>query len=147
MGILQERGIVSHKLTQEEGTTPDSRYGGLTERQQIIKLFKSRLYKALVAIKCLDEGIDIPTASRGILLSSSTNPREYVQRIGRIIRQDSSKTFAYLYDICVDSMDSLSGDSLDLEKRIRRNEQKRLQEIAANAINSSEALSNIFSLN
>ncbi len=145
--ILQERGIVAHKLTQEEGTTPESRYGGLTERQQIIKLFKSRLYKALVAIKCLDEGIDIPTASRGILLSSSTNPREYVQRIGRIIRQDSSKTFAYLYDICVDSMDSLTGDSLDLEKRIRRNEQKRLQEIAANAINSSEALSNIFSLN
>ena len=146
LDILQQRRIISHKLTQDEGTKLESKYGGLSERQHIIKLFKQGFYKALVAIKCLDEGIDIPTASRGILLSSSTNPREYVQRIGRIIRQDSSKTFAYLYDICVDSIDSLSDESIEIEKRIRRNEQKRLQEIAANAINSAEALSNIFSL-
>ena len=146
MDILQHRRIISHKLTQDEGTKLESKYGGLSERQHIIKLFKNGFYKALVAIKCLDEGIDIPTASRGILLSSSTNPREYVQRIGRIIRQEPSKSFAYLYDICVDSIDSLSEDSMALERRIRRNEQKRLQEIAENAINSVEALSNIFSL-
>ena len=146
LDILQHRRIISHKLTQDEGTKLESKYGGLSERQHIIKLFKNGFYKALVAIKCLDEGIDIPTASRGILLSSSTNPREYVQRIGRIIRQEPSKSFAYLYDICVDSIDSLSEDSMALERRIRRNEQKRLQEIAENAINSVEALSNIFSL-
>lgn len=146
LDILRKRGIVSHQLTQEEGTKIEARYGGMSERQHIIQLFKKGFYKALVAIKCLDEGIDIPSASRGILLSSSTNPREYVQRIGRIIRQDSSKSFAYLYDICVDSIDCLDGEEKDLERRIRANEQKRLQEIAANAINAAEAMSNIFSL-
>lgn len=142
--ILRHRGIISHQLTQEEGTKLESRFGGLSERQHIINLFRKGFYKALVAIKCLDEGIDIPSASRGILLSSSTNPREYVQRIGRIIRQDSSKSFAYLYDICVDSTECLSGESLDIEERIRNIERKRLQEIARNAINSAEALNNIF---
>lgn len=145
--ILQERNIVAHQLTQEEGTRLEAKYGGLSERQYIIKLFKQGVYKALVAIKCLDEGIDIPSACRGILLASSTNPREYVQRIGRIIRQDDKKTFAYLYDICVDSVDSLDDELMDIERRIRMNEQKRLQEIASNAINSVEAMSNIFKLN
>lgn len=146
LDVLRTRGIVSHQLTQEEGTKIEVRYGGMSERQHIIQLFKKGFYKALVAIKCLDEGIDIPSASRGILLSSSTNPREYVQRIGRIIRQDSTKSFAYLYDICVDSIDCLDGEEKDLEQRIRANEQKRLQEIASNAINAAEAMSNIFSL-
>lgn len=144
--ILRSRNIISHQLTQEEGTKLEKRFGGLSERQHIIRLFKQGFYKVLVAIKCLDEGIDIPSASRGILLASSTNPREYVQRIGRIIRQDENKSFAYLFDICVDSIDSLCDEAIEIEKKIRRNEQKRLQEIAANAINSAEALSKIFNL-
>ena len=98
-------------------------------------------------MKCLDEGIDIPSACRGILMASSTNPREYVQRIGRIIRQDRNKAFAYLYDICVESAGCLSEDLQPIDSRIRRNEQNRLKEIASNAINSIDALSNIFALN
>lgn len=144
--ILQKKEIIAHQLTQEEGTKIEKRYGGISERQHIIRLFKQGFYKALVAIKCLDEGIDIPTASRGILLSSSTNPREYVQRIGRIIRQSPDKTFAYLYDICVDSVSSLDGEYKELEAKIRLNEQRRLYEIAANAINAVEATINIFNL-
>lgn len=147
LSILRRKNIISHQLTQVEGTKLEAKFGGLSERQHIIKFFKAGVYKALVAIKCLDEGIDIPSACRGILLSSSTNPREYIQRIGRIIRQDQTKTFAYLYDICVDSVDVLDGEYLEIEQKIRRNEQKRLQEISENAINSAEALSNIFKLN
>ncbi len=79
--MLLNKGVVHHQLTQEEGNAPRKEFGGLTERQYIIKLFKDKKYQVLVAIKCLDEGIDIPSACRGILMSSSTNPREYVQRI------------------------------------------------------------------
>lgn len=147
LDILESKGVVHHQLTQEEGNAPRKEFGGLTERQYIIKLFKEKKYQALVAIKCLDEGIDIPSACRGILMSSSTNPREYVQRIGRIIRQDKDKSFAYLYDICVESSGALSDELQDLDSKIRANERKRLQEIAANAINSVDALQNILKLN
>lgn len=145
--MLERKGIIHHQLTQEEGNAPRKEFGGLTERQNIIKLFKENKYQAIVAIKCLDEGIDIPSACRGILMSSSTNPREYVQRIGRIIRQDKDKKLAYLYDICVESSGVLSDDLQDIDTMIRANERKRLQEIAANAINSVDALQNILKLN
>lgn len=144
--MLTERGVFHHQLTQEEGNAPRKEYYGLTERQHIIKLFKEKKYKALVAIKCLDEGIDIPSACRGILMASSTNPREYVQRIGRIIRQDEDKKLAYLYDICVESAGYLPFDLQDLDAKIRANERRRLEEIAENAINSIDALQNILKL-
>lgn len=148
MEILNEKGIFFHQLTQEEGTTPKAQYGGKTERQYIIQKFVEKRYKALVAIKCLDEGIDIPTATRGILMASSTNPREYVQRIGRIIRQEPSKNFAYLYDICVESSGCLDDDWMrDIDAKIRQKELARLKEIAAYSINSADALNNIFALN
>lgn len=145
--ILFEKNIAFHQLTQDEGTKPETRFGNVSERQHVINCFKKNIYKVLIAIKCLDEGIDIPTASRGILMASSTNPREYIQRIGRIIRQSPQKKFAYLYDICVDSIACLSGEDAEIEQKIRRNEQRRLQEIAENALNAAEAMSNIFELN
>ena len=146
--ILNEKGIFFHQLTQEEGTTPKSQYGGKTERQYIIQKFIEKRYKALVAIKCLDEGIDIPTAARGILMASSTNPREYVQRIGRIIRQEASKSYAYLYDICVESSGCFVDVGIrDIDARIRQKELARLKDIAELAINSADALENIFALN
>ena len=144
MEILADKGIYFHQLTQEEGTVPKSQYDGLTERQYIIQKFVEKRYKALVAIKCLDEGIDIPTATRGILMASSTNPREYVQRIGRIIRQEGSKKYAYLYDIYVESAGCLTPDMEDIDVKIRKNERARLLEIATYAINSSDALNQIY---
>ncbi len=147
MRILFDRNIMFHKLTESEGTKKEKRYGGLSEREHIIKSFKMNQYKALLAIKCLDEGIDIPSASIGVLMASSTNPREYVQRIGRIIRQDDGKSFASLYDICVGQINGLEDEELELEKRIRRKEAVRLSDIAKNAINSADALRKIINLN
>ena len=100
----------------------------------------------MVAIKCLDEGIDIPSASIGILMASSTNPREYIQRIGRIIRQDENKTFAHLYDICVDKVEGLDGEELELERKIRQKETIRMSEIAENSINPVDVLEIITNL-
>lgn len=147
LDMLRNKGIIHHQLTQNEGNVPRKEYDGLTERQHIIKFFKEKKYQALVAIKCLDEGIDIPSACRGILMSSSSNPREYVQRIGRIIRQDKDKKMAYLYDICVESSGSLSRDLQEIDSKIRANERRRLKEIATNAVNSVDALQNILELN
>jgi superfamily II DNA or RNA helicase len=79
-------------------------------------------------------------------MASSTNPREYVQRIGRIIRQSPNKLSAKLYDICVDTIHSVGDDNAGIERKIRAKEQIRLKEIAANAINSIDALTVINSL-
>jgi superfamily II DNA or RNA helicase len=61
----------------------------------------------VVAIKCLDEGVDIPSATHALILASSRNPREFIQRRGRVLRQSSHKTVATLLDVLVlpDSVD------------------------------------------
>jgi superfamily II DNA or RNA helicase len=96
--ILKDRKIIAHRFTQKEGTIAEEKYSGRSERQYLIDKFKEGVYQGLVAIKCLDEGIDIPSASTAIIMASSTNPREYIQRIGRVIRQAPGKHRAHIYD-------------------------------------------------
>ena len=144
--ILNTMGVIAHRLTEAEGTTPESRFGGISEREHIIKEFKAGTYQVLIAIKCLDEGIDIPIADRGVLMASSTNPREYVQRIGRIIRQAPGKTIANIHDICVGTISMLDGDERELEINLRNKELTRLREISENASNSGAALKTILDL-
>ncbi|MEZ7157555.1 DEAD/DEAH box helicase family protein [Streptomyces sp. MAD19A] len=87
---LRERGIPSweyhSKMTGDPETT--------------LRLFEAN-GGIIVAIKCLDEGVDIPSASHALVLASSRNPREYVQRRGRILRRAPGKTIAALQDVLV----------------------------------------------
>ena len=53
----------------------------------------------LVSIKCLDEGVDIPATTHALVLASSQNPREFIQRRGRILRKSPGKLFAHLFDV------------------------------------------------
>jgi hypothetical protein len=55
----------------------------------------------LVSIKCLDEGVDIPETTHALILASSKNPREFIQRRGRILRLSPNKPFAVLHDVIV----------------------------------------------
>ena len=55
----------------------------------------------LVSIRCLDEGVDIPATTHALILASSKNPREFIQRRGRILRRSEGKAFAYLFDAIV----------------------------------------------
>jgi superfamily II DNA or RNA helicase len=55
----------------------------------------------VVAIKCLDEGVDIPAASDALILASSRNPREFIQRRGRVLRRAQNKSLAHIYDAIV----------------------------------------------
>ena len=55
----------------------------------------------LVSIRCLDEGVDIPSTTHALILASSKNPREFIQRRGRILRKSEGKNFAYLFDAIV----------------------------------------------
>ena len=54
-----------------------------------------------MAIKCLDEGVDIPSADKVIIMSSSNNPREHTQRRGRVLRKYEGKEKSEIYDMAV----------------------------------------------
>ena len=102
---------------------------GDTERQAIISQFVNNQIQVLVGIKCLDEGIDIPNARIAIIMASSTNPREYVQRVGRVVRQAPNKEPSVIYDFIVKPNYCATGSNI-LEK-----EAKRAFYIAKNAEN------------
>lgn len=71
----------------------------------------------IVSIKCLDEGVDIPSTTHALILASSKNPREFIQRRGRVLRKSANKNFAYLFDaITLPLVDSQ--EPSDLEKRL-----------------------------
>jgi superfamily II DNA or RNA helicase len=63
--------------------------------------FFTREGGVMLAIKCLDEGVDIPEINRALILASSTNPREYIQRRGRVLRSRDDKYSADIYDVLV----------------------------------------------
>lgn len=59
----------------------------------------------ILSIKCLDEGVDIPKLDRALIIASSSNPREYIQRRGRALRITKGKYKAHLYDVIVTKSD------------------------------------------
>ncbi|MGN1399301.1 MAG: DEAD/DEAH box helicase family protein [Erysipelotrichaceae bacterium] len=88
--ILQDLGITCSKFTSTEDTC---------EREVLRKEFDSGdVIKALVAIRCLDEGVNIPSIDKAIIMASSTNPKEYIQRRGRVLRTYNGKSYATIYD-------------------------------------------------
>lgn len=70
------------------------------DREQTLNYFQSQ-GGIVVSIKCLDEGVDIPNATHALILSSSKNPREFIQRRGRVLRKSPNKAIAHIYDVLV----------------------------------------------
>jgi superfamily II DNA or RNA helicase len=71
------------------------------EREQILQAFRAGLIDGMVAIKCLDEGIDVPACSAAYILASSRDPRQFIQRRGRILRRSPGKDSATIHDFIV----------------------------------------------
>jgi superfamily II DNA or RNA helicase len=147
MDILNERRIVAHRFTMEEGTVPEDRYGGATQREYLLDRFAEGRYQVLVAMRCLDEGVDVPPARRAILMASSGNPREYIQRIGRVIRRHPGKTEASIHDVVVTpSLELLPPELRRVEQRVFEAELGRYEEIARIAVNNAESLERVYNM-
>jgi superfamily II DNA or RNA helicase len=71
------------------------------DRREILRKFAKGDIQVLVAIRCLDEGVDVPGTETAYLLASSTNPRQFVQRRGRVLRKSPGKKMAYVHDFIV----------------------------------------------
>ena len=85
----------------------------------------------LVAIKCLDEGVDLPFLKNAIILSSSQNPREHIQRRGRVLRKSPGKSLATIYDALVVA----SSDMNDQHEQIMSTELRRAYNFSKDAYN------------
>lgn len=132
-----ELGMEVAKFTSEED---------IITRSSIKEKFEEKKLQAIVAIKCLDEGVNIPGIRVAFILASTTNPKEYIQRRGRILRKAKGKEFAVLYDFVtlprpLDEVSSLTEEQAQRDLSLIRNELRRVQEFgrAGVALNPMEA--------
>jgi DNA phosphorothioation system restriction enzyme len=110
----------------------------LEERERLRQQFERGELQGLVAIRCLDEGVDIPAIRTGVILASTSNPRQFIQRRGRILRPYPGKERATLFDAIVMPPD-LDRETWEVERNLLRKELKRFMEFADLADNAEEA--------
>lgn len=115
------------------------------EREALRKEFgEGKMLQALIAIKCLDEGVNIPEIKTAFILASTTNPKEYIQRRGRVLRKAKGKQFATIYDFVtlprkIEDIWSLTADELSGEKTLANNELNRIIEFKRLAMNPMDS--------
>ncbi len=100
--------------------------------------------KVLIAIKCLDEGVNIPKIKTAFILASTTNPKEYIQRRGRVLRLAEGKEYAEIYDFITlpyspDDVISLTEAQLKRCITLVKNELNRATEFSRLSLNMVEA--------
>lgn len=121
------------------------------ERERIKDSFaEGKMLQALVAIKCLDEGVNIPGIRTAFILASSTNPKEYVQRRGRVLRKADGKDYAVIYDF-ITLPRPLGSQALssnrDYELTLFKREKERLDDFVRLCENPSESYKLIDEIN
>lgn len=116
----------------------------LAERDELRERFADGELQGLVAIRCLDEGVDIPETRRAFILASSTNPKQFIQRRGRILRLYPGKENATIYDfITVPPADSIGSEFFAVERGLVRRELERVALFARLAANGPQALAEL----
>lgn len=131
-----EVGMEVAKFTSEEN---------METRATIKEQFqKGDRLQAIVAIKCLDEGVNIPGIRTAFILASTTNPKEYIQRRGRVLRKAENKPFAEIYDFVtlpreLDSVSGLTTEQAQRDLSLVKNELARIKEFGRLSMNSMEA--------
>lgn len=122
------------------------------ERAQIRAAFaEGNMLQALVAIKCLDEGVNIPSIKTAFILASSTNPKEYIQRRGRVLRKFPGKDYAVIFDFItlpfpMDEIGLQSQEIINSTKGLVKREIIRMLDFAKIAENPSETYDLIYNL-
>ena len=130
--LLTKEGFRTSQFTAQEN---------MKTRMELVTSFNKGIIDCLVAIRCLDEGINIPSIEGALILASNDDYREFVQRRGRILRtyydeyEGSHKRIANIYDVIV-----LPSEELDIWAKI---ELRRYYEYARLADNSKEMMTDL----
>ena len=133
--LYYELGMKVHKFTSEESKE---------ERDEIKRMFSSGTeLQVITAIKCLDEGVNIPAIKKAFILASSTNPKEYIQRRGRVLRRAKGKEYAEIFDFItlprpLEEVQFCSEEELSCDLSLVRKEFLRMIDFAETARNPFE---------
>lgn len=133
-----DMSFIQKLLNETKAMYPNKRCNTFTgidskdKRSLLLKSFADGNLDILFAMKCLDEGVDVPRAERGIFTSSTGNPREFIQRRGRLLRNHLDKMFSYIYDIVVIPATINREDSFgQMERNMVKSELKRVAYFAS----------------
>lgn len=112
------------------------------DRERILEEFATGRLEVLTSMKCLDEGVDVPQSQVAIFCASTGNPRQFIQRRGRILRQSKAthKHLAIIHDLVVVPEINRLIESYNLEKNMIKTELNRVRNFALLAENSNDTL-------
>lgn len=127
------------QMFKEHGYSYHKYISGLDDAPSILKSFSDGDIQILLSMKCLDEGVDIPRAEHAIFCSSTGNPRQFVQRRGRVLRKSKEKDKAKIWDLIV-TPPNIANDSADIDRNMFISEVKRIVNFAALADNQIDIL-------
>ena len=124
--VLSEQGWRTSRFTSEEDAE---------QRSVIMRNFIEGHIDALVSIRVLDEGVDVPVCDKAFILASTRNPRQYVQRRGRVLRKAKGKDKAIIFDFVVLPCAGAEGTA---SKQLKEAELERVDDFCKLALNRFE---------
>ena len=127
------------EMFKAQGYSYHKYISGIDDAPGILKAFADGDIQILLSMKCLDEGVDIPRAEHAIFCSSTGNPRQFVQRRGRVLRKSKGKEKATIWDLVIMPPET-SGESQNIERNLFTSEVKRIINFAALADNQIEIM-------
>ncbi len=115
------------------------------DRENIVNDLVKGNIDCILAMRILDEGVDIPEAEREIIISSTSNPRQYIQRAGRILRKSGQKSHAEIYDILVYApLEKVPYWLIPSEKKAVSKEIRRARYFCEPALNNAECIDSLY---
>lgn len=121
----------------DERVTVRKFVSGQRDRDEILQDFASGRLHVLTSMKCLDEGVDVPRSELAIFCSSTGNPRQFIQRRGRVLRTHPDKKIAELHDLVVIPTINSNSSSYRMEQSLLKNELLRVNNFALLSENPS----------
>ena len=96
-----------YELLKEKGYEVEIYHSNLNQnfRREVLRKYKQNEYQILVTCKALDEGLDVPSTSNGIIVASTASVRQRIQRIGRILRKSPGKDTSIIYSILIENLE------------------------------------------
>lgn len=110
------------------------------ERNSLLDDFAKGKLDVLTSMKCLDEGVDVPRSELAIFCSSTGNPRQFIQRRGRILRKHPDKHMAEIHDLVVAPIICESEETYKMERSLLESELRRVREFASLSENTTGAI-------
>jgi len=134
-------------VSQTDNSIMVKQYTAKTQnRDVVIKDFERGIVHVLTSMKCLDEGVDVPRSELAIFCASTGNPRQFIQRRGRVLRLHDAKTHAVIHDLVVVPIIKDDEATYEMERNLVRKEIERVVDFSELAINPMDTYKSLRSI-